>query len=99
MMGTSIRKIYLYLFWLEVVLHIFLHKSYKMCEAHGLDKDYLHAYHIHHINNVMVISLTGYLFESSIDNGGDGLKVGLIQFQFVRISQRDVQELESTLEG
>ena len=79
-------------------LHIFLHKNYKMCEAHGLRKYYQYDYHSQHINKVIIISLTGCVFDRNIENGGDGLKVDLIQFQPVRISQRDIRELQSNLE-
>ena len=50
-----------------------------MHEDVGLEREYWYAYHMYHINKSMIILLNGYGFDGNIENGGDGLKIDLIQ--------------------
>jgi hypothetical protein len=36
-----------------------------------------YIYHRCHIDKVMVVAVTGYVFDGAVENGGDGLKLGM----------------------
>ena len=40
----------------------------------------------------MAVAFTAYAFDSSIENGGHGVKIGLYRVQAARVAQRDVRE-------
>ena len=45
-----------------------------------------------HINKVMAVAFTAFVFDSSVENGGYVVKIGLYQVQAARVAQRDIQE-------
>ena len=45
-----------------------------------------------HINKVMAVAFTAFAFDSSVENGGHGVKIGLYRVQAARVAQRDVRE-------
>ena len=64
----------------------------KMCEALGIEKSHTYLYHKCHINKVMAVAFTAFAFDSSVENGGHGVKIGLYRVQAARVAQRDVRE-------
>ena len=40
----------------------------------------------------MAVAFTGFAFDSSVENGGHGIKIGLYRVQAARVAQRDVRE-------
>jgi hypothetical protein len=64
----------------------------KMCEVLGIDKSHTYLYHKCHINKIMAVAFTAYAFDSNIENGGHGIKLGLYHVQTARVAQRDVWE-------
>ena len=79
MLGNSTRKYIWINFDENCFYECFLHKNSKMHEDVGLEREYWYAYHMYHINKLMIILLNGYGFDGNIENGGDGLKIDLIQ--------------------
>lgn len=63
----------------------------KKCEQLGLEKNVSFIYHKSHVNKVMVVAFTGYAFENSIENGGEGVKLGMYRVQAARIAKRQVK--------
>jgi hypothetical protein len=63
-----------------------------MCEVRGIKKSYTYLYHKCHINKVMAGAFTSFAFDSSVKNGGHGVKIGLYRVQAARVAQRDVCE-------
>jgi hypothetical protein len=64
----------------------------KMCEVLGIEKLHTYLYHKCHINKVMAVAFTAFAFDSSFENGGHGVKIGLYRVQAARVAQRDVWE-------
>jgi hypothetical protein len=64
----------------------------KMCEVLGIEKTHTYLYHKCHINKVMAVAFTAYAFNSTVENGGHGVKIGLYHVQAARVAQRDVWE-------
>lgn len=64
----------------------------KMMESLGLDKSHTYIYHKRHIDKVMAVAFTAYAFDSHVENGGDGLKLGLFCVQGARIAKRVQRE-------
>jgi Transposase len=64
----------------------------KMCEVLGIEKTHTYLYHKCHINKVMAVAFTAYAFNSTVENGGHGVKLGLYRVQAARVAQRDVRE-------
>lgn len=64
----------------------------KMCELLGLEKTHTYLYHKNHIEKVMAVAFTGYAFDSHVENGGHGLKLGLFRVQAARIAQKRQRE-------
>jgi len=71
----------------------------KKCEALGIDKKEYYLYHKCHIDKVMALAMTGYAFDTNVDNGGHGLKVGIWRVQGARIAKRQQRESRKTDEG
>jgi len=63
-----------------------------MCEVLGIEKLHTYLYHKCQINKVMVVAFTAFAFDSSVENGGHGVKIGLYRVQAARVAQRDVRE-------
>jgi hypothetical protein len=62
----------------------------KMCEVLGLEWTHTtFIYHKCHIEKVMVITFTAYAFNQNVENGGDGIKLGLYHVQAARIAKKD----------
>jgi hypothetical protein len=40
----------------------------------------------------MAVAFTAFVFDSSVENGGYVVKIGLYQVQAARVAQRDIQE-------
>ena len=57
-----------------------------MCEILGLEKTHSYLYHEHHINKVMAVAFTAYAFDSNVENGGNGVKLGLYRVQAARVA-------------
>jgi hypothetical protein len=49
-----------------------------MCEVLGIEKLHTYLYHKCHINKVMAVAFTAYAFNSTVKNGGHGVKLGLL---------------------
>jgi len=67
----------------------------KRCAALGLTSERtgrLRAYHRNHINKVMVVAAVAYAFEGNIENGGDGIKLGLFRCQAAKIAKKTVRK-------
>ena len=47
-----------------------------------------YVYHRNHIDKLMVVAITGYAFDMHVENGGQGLKVGMYRVQAGRIAQK-----------
>jgi len=71
----------------------------KMCEALGIDKSEYYVYHKCHIDKVMALAVTAYAFDGNVNNGGDGLKLGLWRVQVARIAKRQQRASSKTAEG
>jgi hypothetical protein len=63
-----------------------------LCEVLGIEKTHTYLYHKCHINKVMAVAFTAYAFDSTVENGGHGVKIGLYRVQAARVAQRDVRE-------
>ena len=59
-----------------------------MCEQLGIEKKEYAIYHKNHIEKVMLVAVTGYVFNGDIDEGGDSLKLGIYRVQVVRMAQK-----------
>ena len=68
------------------------HGNAKMAPSAGIKKSTKSAYHWSHINKVMSIAFTGFAFDTEIENGGDGLKIGFFRCQAARIAKKQVRE-------
>jgi hypothetical protein len=64
----------------------------KMAPSAGINKSTKSAYHRSHIDKVMGIAFTGFAFDTDIENGGDGLKIGFFRCQAARIAKKQVRE-------
>jgi hypothetical protein len=64
----------------------------KMAPSAGINKSTKSAYHRSHIDKVMGIAFTGFAFDTYIENGGDGLKIGFFHCQVARIAKKQVRE-------
>jgi hypothetical protein len=53
-----------------------LRANAKKCNELGLDKLTCFLYHKYHIDKVMAVAVTGFGFDGTVENGGDGLKIG-----------------------
>jgi hypothetical protein len=60
----------------------------KACEMLGLDKQDFYAHHKSHIDKVMAVAIVGYAFNTNVENGGRGLKIGLFRCQGARIAKK-----------
>jgi hypothetical protein len=60
----------------------------KACEMLGLDKQDFYAHHKSHIDKVMAVAIVGYAFDTNVENGGHGLKIGLFRCQGARIAKK-----------
>jgi hypothetical protein len=56
------------------------HRNAKMAPSAGINKSTKSAYHRSHIDKVMGIAFTGFAFDTYIENGGDGLKIGFFRW-------------------
>ena len=63
-----------------------------MCKVLGIEKTHTYLYHKCHINKVMAVAFTAYAFDSTVENGGHGVKIGLYHVQAACAAQWDVQE-------
>jgi hypothetical protein len=71
----------------------------KMAPSAGIKKSTKSAYHRSHIDKVMSIAFTGFAFDTEIENGGDGLKIGFFRCQAARIAKKQVRESRRTETG
>jgi len=53
----------------------------------GLDQQTQQAYHKSHINKTMAVAFTAYEFKDNMENGGDGIKLGLFRVQSYTIAK------------
>ena len=83
------RGKYLWVHYDEKWFYGFLQRSTaKMCEQLGIEKKVYAIYHKNHIEKVMLVAVTGYEFNGDIDEGGDGLKLGIYRVQVARVAQK-----------
>jgi hypothetical protein len=68
------------------------HGNAKMAPSAGIEKSTRSAYHRSHIDKVMGITFTGLAFDTDIENGGDGLKIGFFRCQAARLSKKQVRK-------
>jgi hypothetical protein len=71
----------------------------KMAPSAGIKKSTKSAYHRSHIEKVMGITFTGFAFDTDIENGGDGLKIGFFRCQAARIAKKQVRTSRRTETG
>ena len=64
----------------------------KMCLQLGLFRNTKSVYHKNFITKVMLVAITGYAFVGDIEDGGEGVKIGLIRVQAARIAKKTVKE-------
>ena len=57
----------------------------------GYQKAYK-AYHKNHINKVIMTAFTTYAFMDSTENGGEVVKLGMLQAQSFKVAERTVRE-------
>lgn len=60
----------------------------KMCEALGLGKHLYYMYHKNHVDKLMIVCFVGYAFDGSMENGGHGLKLGMLRVQAAKIAKK-----------
>ena len=65
----------------------------KKCELIGLDKTHTYLYHKGHINNEMVVALTGFAFYVNTKNGGVGVKLGIYCVQIELVAKKIVRNI------
>jgi len=65
-----------------------LRASEKRMEVLGLDYKYYQAYHMNYINKVMAIAVTAYAFDGSVENGGDGIKIGFYRAEAAKVAKK-----------
>jgi hypothetical protein len=63
-----------------------------MAPSAGSEKSTKSAYHCSHIDKVRGIAFTGLAFDTDIENGGDGLKIGFFHCQAARLAKKQVRE-------
>jgi len=73
--GLPILK-YLWLHYNEKWFWGLITRSNAKFLENVLDKKDLYAYHKSHINKVTAVAFTAYAFDSHIENGGHGIKLG-----------------------
>lgn len=94
------RGKYLWINYDEKWFHgLVVRATMKRCEELGLDKALNAAYHKNHIDKVMVVAFTAYAFDSNIENGGHGLKLGLFRVQGARVAKKLVRKSRRTDDG
>lgn len=71
----------------------------KACEALGLEREAHYAYHRNHLEKVMLLAVTGYAFDSDVEEGGHGLKLGLFRYEAGKMAKRRQNESERDTEG
>jgi hypothetical protein len=76
-----------------------MRRDAKMCEELGIDPVAYAAYHRSHISKVMAVAVTGFPFEDTIENGGDGLKIGFYRAQTHRVARKQVKQRERQPDG
>jgi hypothetical protein len=84
---------------LLVVVLVVSRCNAKMCEILGIEKTHTYLYHKCHINKVMAVAFTAYAFDSNVENGGHGVKLGLYRVQAARVAQRDVRQSQRNEDG
>ena len=60
----------------------------KMCQQLGIEKKQCVIYHNKHIEKVILVVLTRNKFNGDIDEGRDGLKLGIYCVQVARVAQK-----------
>jgi hypothetical protein len=58
-----------------------------MCKVLCIDKTHTYLYHKCHINKVMAVAFTAFAFDSSVENGGHGVKIGLYCVHAAQVAQ------------
>ncbi|CAJ1965501.1 unnamed protein product [Cylindrotheca closterium] len=69
-----------------------MRRDAKMCEELGIDAVSYKAYHRSHVSKVMGIAVTAFAFKDSIENGGDGLKIGFYRAQTNKVAKKLVRQ-------
>ena len=64
----------------------------KKRELFVLDKTHTYLYHKCHIDKVMCVVFTAYGYESSAENGGEGVKLGFYLVQGAIVAKKQVKE-------
>jgi hypothetical protein len=96
----TVGKKYLWVNFDEKWFHGWLGRANaKKCEQLGLEKNLTFLYHKNHIDKTMVIAVTGYAFEESMENGGHGLKIMMHRVQGARIAKKRVRAGRKTQDG
>ena len=70
-----------------------------MCAELGIKKHEYYIYHKSHIEKVMAVAITGYAFDGSPANVGDGLKIGIYRVQAVRIAKKEQRQSNKNAVG
>ena len=63
----------------------------KACEELGLKRQSYSAHHKSHIKKVMAHCTVGYLFDTNVENGGEGFLIGLHRCANFKVPLRDVR--------
>jgi hypothetical protein len=71
----------------------------KMAPSASIEKSTMSAYHRSHIDTVMGVAFTGLAFDTDIENGGDGLKIGFLHCQTALIAKKQVGKSRPTETG
>ena len=68
----------------------------KKCELLGLNKTHTYLYHKVHIDKLMAVALTGFLFDGNMDKGGVGVKLGIYCVQGAWVAKKTVRIFDVT---
>jgi hypothetical protein len=65
----------------------------------GIEKHEYYIYQKSHMEKVMAVTMTGYAFDGSPANGGDGLKIGIYRVQAARIAKKEQRQSDRNAVG
>jgi hypothetical protein len=71
----------------------------KKCEQLGIERTHTYLYHKCHIEKVMGVAITGFAFDTNIENGGRATKIGFYRVQAARVAKRTQRESRKDEDG